>query len=237
MNTLNLLWELESHNLILEQSRSKLEALKDNSIITGLETRLKNIENRYDIQRMRLENITEGIRKSENILKNHEFLHKEKKKMLYEGNIVDINQLEQLAREEEEIEKDIDDLESEIINNLQEIDLIEVELDKMETEIFLIREYREKQVEELLRQIGEVEEIILEEMDHISLLSSKIDKKTLNIYEKIRKAKVNAVVAVKDEICTGCNVRIPSYQKQPLNEGIEIVICESCGRIMYKEDL
>lgn len=234
MDTLNLLWELETHNLNLDKHRSELESLKGNSDIIDLKIRLNNIEKSYDKQRDRLEEIKEIIRKSELLLKNHEFSYKEKKNLLYRGNIMDIKQLEQLAREEKELKIDIDSLESEIIKNLEEVDSMEEEMDKLKDDISLMNKKMKNQFGEMEEKILNLENLIGLESDSIKSISLKIDDKSLDLYEKLRKHKSKSMVEVKDDICTGCNMRIPSYQKNPLSEGKEIVICESCGRIIFR---
>ena len=236
MDSLDLLWKLESHNSILRRSRAELEKLKDNSNIIILEERQKSIENRYEKQRQRLDEIIEKIRKAENLLKSHEFKHKEKKRLLYKGNIVDISQLEQLDREEKQIKSNIDSMESEIIRSLQEVDLMKEELSKMKIETDLTRELIETQKKEIKKRIIDLEGIIFREIDYITFISSEIDENILNIYEKISKQKLDAIVAVKEDICMGCNMRISNYQKKSLAEGVEIIICESCGRILYIEN-
>ena len=236
MNSLDLLWELETHNLDLEQSRSVLKAIKESLNNIDLQTRLEDVEDRYNRLGTRLDNIKELIRKLEIELKNQEFLHREKKKSLYEGNIIDIKQLEQLDREEKEIKGHIDRMESEIIKNLEELDLIEEEMIEIKLNISSIKERLEDQIEEVQNNIVDLEKKIFKKVDYTSTISSKIDKKTLDLYEKLRKTKVNAIVGVNDDICSGCNMRIPNYQKNPLIKGEEIVICESCGRILYLDN-
>lgn len=236
MNSLDLLWKLETHNLALDQSRSMLRAIKDSLNNIDLQTRLESIEDRYNKQRTRLDKIKDLIRKLEIELKNQELLHKEKRNSLYQGNIIDIKQLEQLDKEEKDIRKHIDRMESEIIGNLDQVDLVEGEMAELKLEISSIRERLEEQIKDVQRKIIDVEKVIFKETDRTLSLSSKIDVKILDLYEKLRKTKVNAIVGVKDDICSGCNMRIPNYQKNPLSEGEEIVICESCGRILYLED-
>lgn len=237
MDTLNLLWELETHNLILNQLKSELKTLKESISIEELKGRLDDIDSQYGDKITRLEDMKEKIRKSDIVLRNQDFLYEEKKNLLYQGNIIDIKQLEQLDKEEKEIKLQIDNMESEIIKNLQEVDSIEVQIEEIKIEVMTIEKDIKIQVDQLQKEMDNLLQEIFKEKEHISLTSSKIDKKTLDTYEKIRKYKSNAMVAVIDNICSGCNMRIPSYQKKPLYEGEEIIMCESCGRILYREKL
>lgn len=235
MDTLNLLWELEKHNIVLSEYEIKLKVLEDNTKNEEAQKRLNDIKIKSYKLRHRLENINDKIRKTESQLKEYEFLYKEKKRLLYQGNIIDIKQLEQLDREEKQIKEIIDELEIGVIKNLQEVDLIEKDLNDIESQIIIMENYIEDGFIKNKSEIANLEEIIYNLNKDIANISSRIDKKALNLYQKIKSQKLNPIVALRDNICLGCNMRIPTYQRKYLNEGKEIILCESCGRILYME--
>lgn len=237
MNNLQLLKELDSHNRNLSESKSKLEILEENKKINDLQTELDIIENKYNKCRNRLENFKENIAKLEKKLKEQEFLHREKKKTLYEGNIIDIKQLEQLSKEEKEIREIIDSIESDIIKNLQATDSIEAELNKIKREISTVKDIIKLETEQRKVDMASLRKTIFKETNYIPNLSSKIDASALNLYKKLRSQKSDPIVALKDNICGGCRMKIPSYQKNILEKDDEIMVCESCGRILYIDNL
>ena len=51
------------------------------------------------------------------------------------------------------------------------------------------------------------------------------------------KAKANrkALTGVKDNICTGCQTRLPTGTLDLLHKGADLVFCEGCNRLLYLE--
>lgn len=58
----------------------------------------------------------------------------------------------------------------------------------------------------------------------------------LRTYEQLRKRYKRAVVPVKNEICLGCFVKLPTSLSTKGKENISIFRCENCGRILYWVD-
>jgi predicted nucleic acid-binding Zn-ribbon protein len=64
-------------------------------------------------------------------------------------------------------------------------------------------------------------------------MESGIDEKLLNRFTNLRNSRQTSVVPVKNNICTGCNMRVPTYLNKILKSKEEVIFCESCGRILY----
>lgn len=232
VDTLNLLWKLETQNLKLSKYQAQLKTFKTQENIKEAEIELIGLENGYKDKSKALENLEDTIRKLEIQLKNKEFLFSENKDLLYRGNITDIKQLEQLNNEGQELEKEIDNLEWDTIKKLEEIDIIQENFKKIENQKNAIEKFINENMENNKVNIDKIAEKIDVLEKEIENISSGIDGKSLTLYKKIKKQKPNPIVIVKDDICGGCNMRVPSYQRQMLGEHKEIVLCESCGRIL-----
>jgi predicted nucleic acid-binding Zn-ribbon protein len=69
-------------------------------------------------------------------------------------------------------------------------------------------------------------------------MSLRVDKKLFNRYENIlthKKDKI-AITPVKEGVCQGCSIKLPP---EVVNKAInchEIIICDTCARILYYED-
>lgn len=61
-----------------------------------------------------------------------------------------------------------------------------------------------------------------------------IDATVLRKYQRIFKNKKDtAVVPLKDYVCGGCHMHLPPQITHLVHKGDELVICESCSRILY----
>ena len=64
-------------------------------------------------------------------------------------------------------------------------------------------------------------------------VASKIDTPMLRTYERLIHRYRRAVVPVKDEICLGCFVKLPTSLSTKGKENVVVFRCENCGRILY----
>jgi predicted nucleic acid-binding Zn-ribbon protein len=64
-------------------------------------------------------------------------------------------------------------------------------------------------------------------------LARTIDRRWLHRYESALRRYGRAVVPVKDRVCLGCFVTLPSSASPPTEGSDELLVCESCGRILY----
>jgi len=69
-------------------------------------------------------------------------------------------------------------------------------------------------------------------------LASQVPSEALRIYERIRagnKKSGTAVAVVHGEYCQGCQMSITSHELTELIQGLKIVICRTCQRILVLE--
>lgn len=67
-------------------------------------------------------------------------------------------------------------------------------------------------------------------------LVAKINKPLLFNYEKLKARYKRSIVPVKDDICLGCFMRIPTSLFTRGRSDQEVILCEGCGRILYWYD-
>jgi predicted nucleic acid-binding Zn-ribbon protein len=113
---------------------------------------------------------------------------------------------------------------------------MELETLHAETEIISINGEIEKLKisKSLLINALEIQIKEVEKESHI--IESKIDKSHVNRFNVLRNTRQNSVVAVKNNICIGCNMRIPTNLKDILKAKNEVIFCESCGSMLYYMD-
>lgn len=91
----------------------------------------------------------------------------------------------------------------------------------------------------MIRDIDEVKELGFEVAGKEKLqearndLTKKISKPLLYNYEKLKTRYRRAIVPVKDDVCLGCFMRIPTSLSTRGRSDQEVINCEGCGRILY----
>ena len=127
--------------------------------------------------------------------------------------------------------KELEQLEGKATNAKEDSQKIGPEIDRLKIEL------KEKS-DELALVNKEHEEEELKLRHERDKLVARIQKSDLQMYERIRKAKVGlAVVPVKRNACGGCYNRVPPQRVLELRKNSNMMTCERCGRILVSQEL
>ena len=97
----------------------------------------------------------------------------------------------------------------------------------------LLRDYRETATREALEASG-FRISGLKQLERTrDELAATIDRHWIDLYEKALRRYGRAVVPVKERVCLGCFITLPSSVSRPAEGSDELRVCESCGRILY----
>jgi predicted nucleic acid-binding Zn-ribbon protein len=96
----------------------------------------------------------------------------------------------------------------------------------------LIREAQDERARARLRKLG----FALEGLPRLVALRGRMaettDPRWMHAYERVRQRYGRGVAAVRDRVCSGCFVTLPTTAR-PRAESNALQICESCGRLLY----
>jgi predicted nucleic acid-binding Zn-ribbon protein len=67
-------------------------------------------------------------------------------------------------------------------------------------------------------------------------LRRKLPQPILDHYDRLRIRGKKGVSVVRNQVCTGCHMRVPIGQITVLMRAEDIQLCESCGRYLYLPD-
>lgn len=67
----------------------------------------------------------------------------------------------------------------------------------------------------------------------IAALRAKIPPQILGHYDRLVVRGKKGVAMVRDQVCTGCHMRLPIGTIMTLKHDRDIQLCESCGRYLY----
>ena len=94
----------------------------------------------------------------------------------------------------------------------------------------LLREVADPAAIERLRKLGlEVDRIPLARARIKAL--ARVDRRWLSHYERALKRYGRAVARVRERVCQGCFVTLPTSASPSADESL--TVCASCGRILY----
>lgn len=237
MNQLRLIWDLEKYNSIIDECKTDLSKIENSDRHKDMNKKINELDSFINHMKAELLEDSKITSKLERVLKEYDYRKMKLEEDLYCGEVTDIKQLEQLSREKDETSKLIDELESKILNLIDNTEVLEKSLSntgddykKLKKDIFKTEEEFDELIKELKVKINNAEQ----ERDKIL---PRIDLKILKRYDETRKKRGRGVVLINDDICKGCNVRIPTYLIADIKKQSEIIYCESCGRLLYyKED-
>jgi predicted nucleic acid-binding Zn-ribbon protein len=97
----------------------------------------------------------------------------------------------------------------------------------------LLKDARDAQSQAALRKMG----FKMEGMEALERaraeLAATIERRWLVLYERVFRRHGRAVVPVKDRVCLGCFVTLPTSALPPPADSDAVSVCESCSRILY----
>ncbi|MFC1911965.1 zinc ribbon domain-containing protein [Chloroflexota bacterium] len=158
---------------------------------------------------------------------------KSAEEQLYGGKINNPKELTSLQHEVDLLKARRDQIENGALEIMDQAELVEAgiaqageELKKLETEWGNQQQQLSADIEAMKSKIAELNQ-------RRQAVASEIDAPTLEVYDKIRKQKGQAVARVEQGICHGCRISLPFSDLQQVKSG-NLVQCSSCGRILYQ---
>ena len=233
MSQLELIWGLEKYNTHLEEHKKDLNIIKNNVELTQL-------KNKYSLNEIEINGLIKTIdakknelQNNENRVKNNTFNLKELDEALYDGKVTDFKQLDYLNKEKDKIKDLLETIEAEVISLIDETNELMINLNNLKKNTNLtiraINKYN-KNNSTLYNEMNDKIKIV---EDKIEEHTKEINENVLKRYKTLRKNRGRGIVSVINNVCTGCNMMVPSYLHEKIRSKNEILYCESCGRILY----
>lgn len=237
MNQLELLWHLENQMTLVEGLIKEFVKINNDSKIKDLTETSNLIESNILKIKSSLIHNNLLLKRDNKLLTEYNYKINNLREDLYSGVITDLEQLNYLNREKEKLKEIINNTEINILTMMEEIEEMELDLNHKQAElIFLSDEISElKAIKKM--HLFKLEKEIKKSEEKLDLVKNKIDLKLLDRYNLLRNTRESSVAAVKEGICTGCNMRVPTYQIDLIKNKEDIIYCESCGRILYYIDI
>lgn len=233
MSQLDLLWKLEEQNNLLKKKKMNQDLKNQKLKIESIENRINDLMKEIEIYKEKISDYVLKIKKKEIKLKSLRYEVEKIDEELYSGNISDLNQLEHLNKEKEDVFLKINNIELEVLTMMEEEENINLNIKELSSKLANKKEKLSITKKDYKNQSKLINKKILEEEKVIINLNNQIQDNILEKYNNIKGKKESAIVKVSNDICSGCNMRIPTYLLSALKSNKELIYCENCGRILY----
>ncbi len=230
-----------------QEIETLIELQKLDLSIDGLKNKAKEIplsiekaKTDFSSKNTSLENLKQEVARIQVEKKQKELdLHtkeEERKKHQSELNKVKKNdQYFALQKEIGQLSKDISAIEDGILDMMDSIEKVNIQI-KQEQD--LLKQEEGKLAQEINRFNGDLESINKSITDMEAQrrdIAAKIPAESLTLYERIRKSKKGLAVAEvkKNHSCGGCHMTLPPQVVNEVRKMEQLVVCESCSRILF----
>lgn len=210
---------LESFPLSIEEKRSLIK--KNQELMEENKNKLVGIQLKRKEKEMELSSQEDLIRKHEkelNSIKSNE---------AYKALLNEIG----LTQKQKSL------IEDEILTLMEENDQVSVELKERENETKNNRQKLEFEIRDLEGQIEKTKMLLDTEIKKRESFVDSLPKDSLSKYDYIRQRKRRVViVSIEGDTCSGCNTTLTQSVMNEVKKEKEIVVCDSCSRILYMRE-
>ena len=132
---------------------------------------------------------------------------------------------------------DMSVLEDEILSTMSSLESVNEEYNKLQEDLRREEESLKDLIESVDADVKKTDIEIEEIQNDQKKYTDALDEDSLKHYNRLSNIKGGkAVVAVIDNMCGGCSMKITAQTLNSLMGGNELVFCQSCSRILYLEE-
>ncbi len=141
-----------------------------------------------------------------------------------------------ITAEIEATEKQIDDVEMTILELDEQLDGAAKESAELRQRLEQLQGVLAQRQSELEARMRETEAEVAQLAAQRDQLVARLNPRVVARYDRIRAAKGGlAVVPVRNSACSGCFTTIPPQRSLEIRQMKDMIVCESCGRILVWE--
>jgi uncharacterized protein len=228
-DTLYSLIELQEIDMKLDKVREERGDLPER--VESLTNVISEKDNLIEVQKQEVKSLTVENKKAELELNSSKEKLKKYQDQLYQ--VKTNKEYDAISQETENVQKTIDELETNILSVDERIENLTTSNENMEKELIELRNDFQDSNSELQAKINassEEENILRQERD---IVQNKLTRQQLSAYDRIREAKKGmAVASCNGGICSGCYSFVPPQKVVEIRNMKRLYYCESCGRIL-----
>jgi predicted nucleic acid-binding Zn-ribbon protein len=232
MRQIELLWKLQNIDSQIDQIEKELSEYTDKQKLREIKQSFVQEKNLLEKNQELLDETVKSIRNSRSKAEELKFDYKKTEQKLYDGSVSNAKQLEGMQKNLEEMQKSIDALENMYKAAENEKKRLEEQIKKSKLKLVKYK----SSFDALKKENTDGEERVRKELAELSdqrwQLVNEIKDWVMDRYNRVRLGIKNAVTLVEDLKCSGCHMELSVISTERLRDD-DIIICETCGRILY----
>jgi predicted nucleic acid-binding Zn-ribbon protein len=151
---------------------------------------------------------------------------------LYSGRITSPKELSSLQHEAEGFKNKHHLLEDKALEVMEQVEVATGELEVFSRQLEEVEQDWQLRQKKLAGTIEELKMSLSELKEQRQQALSDIKAETADYYKKLRQKKGQAVARVEQGICRGCGISLSTAELQRV-KGDSVIMCNSCGRILF----
>ena len=223
------LYELQELDNDIEHTRQTLELKKSQLGNREIPDKALGL---LEASRKNLEDIKHRRRDAEGEVADITSKITETEKQLYSGRISNPKELTNLQHETELLKKQDDELETKTLEIIEQMEEAEKETAALADDYHRLKDTWEKEQEQLGKDIALLNNTLATLEESRRELAGRTEAGMVELYERIRKQKGQAVARVELGICNACRISLSAAVLQKARSG-QPVQCGTCGRILF----
>ncbi len=223
------LYELQELDTEIENTRKTLE-LKNGEV--GKREELDAVQNKLAADGKVLEELKHKRREAEAELDDTTSKIKVVEEQLYGGKINNPKELGNLQHELNTLKDMGDQQETTALEAIESVETAEKALAGATEDFHKLEADWQQQQTQLKADIESLNKALAELTEKRKTLASQIDAPAVDLYEKVRRQKKQAVAKVEQGICRACRISLSASILQKARGG-QPVLCGTCGRILF----
>jgi predicted nucleic acid-binding Zn-ribbon protein len=231
MSLVGQLYQLQQLDLELQRKQQELDdvenQLSDDKALVAAGSKLAS-------QKEQLEGLKKKQKSVEWELEDLQVKVKQIDSKLYSGKTKDPKELVNLEKEVKVFKSQIGPKEDALLGLMSQVEETEAEVKTIAEGLERLKQEWEQRQETLGQRKKEIETMLVKLGGDRNALEQQIDSAALNIYERIKLTRGEAVVKVERGKCQGCHITVATSQWQKVKAG-DLIQCSSCSKILYLE--
>lgn len=223
------LYQLQEIDLEL---KSKERALRQIASQLGESQALVTMRNKLELERQHSEELKRQQQSLEWEIDDLVTKLTTAEEKLYGGRISNPKELTSLQHEVDGLKARRNQLEDELLEIMDQVEVATLSVATLSNELKTMETEWDSQQQRLSAEMEQLK-TTLSDLEHKwELLSARFDPQAVELYQKLKKQKGEAVAKVEQGVCQGCRISLTTTEMQRARSG-SLVQCSSCGRILF----
>ena len=209
------------------------QALKALDSGEGLKQQAIELMKRHDLAAAELRRVQSSLKDEELALKSIEEKRAAVHHKLYGGRVTNPKELTDLQKEEEMFDTQIGHHEEAVLELMDQVESAQAKASALAAELETAKRRWKETVARTQSETVRLQKEIAALRPEREQLATLVEKPLLRRYDELRVRKDGVGMAITSaDTCPGCHVKLTPQTMDRLREGIDLTVCDNCGRII-----